>query len=87
LSGRRDRHRMVVRFTTTYAISAYHHQRCEFEFRSWWGVLDTALCDRVRQWLAGDFCRVLRFPPLRYNWSIVIRHSPNPMLYFVIIQF
>ena len=22
---------MVVGFTTTYAISAYHHQRCEFE--------------------------------------------------------
>jgi len=23
--GRRDRDPMVVRFTTTYAISAYHH--------------------------------------------------------------
>ena len=23
--------RMVVGFITTYAISAYHHQRCEFE--------------------------------------------------------
>jgi hypothetical protein len=22
---------MVVGFTTTYAISAYHHYRCEFE--------------------------------------------------------
>jgi len=33
---RRDRSgsdRMVVRFTTTYAISAYHHQICEFEPR------------------------------------------------------
>jgi len=29
--GRRDRDPMVVRFTTTYAISAYHHKRCEFE--------------------------------------------------------
>jgi succinate dehydrogenase flavin-adding protein (antitoxin of CptAB toxin-antitoxin module) len=29
--GRRDRDRMVVRFTNTYAISAYHHWRCEFE--------------------------------------------------------
>ena len=26
--------RMVVEFTTTYAISAYHHQLCEFESRS-----------------------------------------------------
>jgi len=29
----RDRDRMVVGFTTTYAISAYHHW-CEFESRS-----------------------------------------------------
>jgi len=28
--GRRGRHRMVIRFTTTYAISAYHH----------WSILD-----------------------------------------------
>ena len=25
------RDRMVVEFTTIYAISAYHHKRCEFE--------------------------------------------------------
>ena len=25
---------MVVGFTTAYAISAYHHSRCEFEFCS-----------------------------------------------------
>jgi hypothetical protein len=37
--------RMVVGFTTTYANSAYHHKRCEFESRS--DVLDTALCDTV----------------------------------------
>ena len=30
-SGRRGRDCMVVGFTTTYAISAYHHKRCEFE--------------------------------------------------------
>ena len=40
-------HRMVIGFTTTYAISAYHHQSCDFEPRSWPGVLDTALCDKV----------------------------------------
>ena len=31
--GRRGRDRIVVWFTTTYAISAYHLQRCEFESR------------------------------------------------------
>jgi hypothetical protein len=34
------RDHIVVRFTTTYAINAYHHQSCEFEPRSWRGVLD-----------------------------------------------
>ena len=29
--GRSGRHRMVVGFTTTCAISAYHHWCCEFE--------------------------------------------------------
>jgi hypothetical protein len=40
---------MAVGFTTTYAISAYHHYSCEFESRSWWDVLDTTLCDKVCQ--------------------------------------
>jgi hypothetical protein len=43
---------MVVGFTTTCAISVYHHYSCEFEPRSWWGVLDTTLSDKVCQWLA-----------------------------------
>ena len=34
LGGRRDCDRMVVGFTTTYAISAYHHRCCEFESQS-----------------------------------------------------
>jgi hypothetical protein len=37
--GRHGRDRMVVGFTTTYAISAYHHKSCEFRSRSWRGVL------------------------------------------------
>ena len=41
---------MVVGFTTTCAISAYHHKSCEFEPRSWRGVVpDTTLCDEVCQ--------------------------------------
>jgi hypothetical protein len=43
---------MVVGFTTTCAISAYHHESCEIENRSWRDVLDTTLCDQVCQWLA-----------------------------------
>ena len=41
------RGRMVVWFTTTYAISAYHHISCEFESRLWRDILDTILCDKV----------------------------------------
>jgi len=36
MGGRRGR--MVVGFTTTYAISAYHHWCCEFESRAGQGV-------------------------------------------------
>jgi hypothetical protein len=43
---------MVVEFTTTCAIIAYHHLSCEFEPHSWLGVLDKTLCDKVCQWLA-----------------------------------
>ena len=54
---RRGRDRMVV--IGTYATSAYHHHSCEFQTRSWRGVLDTTLCDKVCQWLeAGQ-----RFSP------------------------
>ena len=44
---------MVVGFTTTYAISAYHHQSCEFESCSWRGVLDITLCNNVCQCLVA----------------------------------
>jgi len=36
--GRHGRVRMVAGFTTTYAISAYHHWCCEFESWSGQGV-------------------------------------------------
>jgi len=53
IKGRRGRDRMVVGFTTTCAIIAIHWS-CEFESRSWRGVLDAILCDKVCQWLATD---------------------------------
>jgi len=45
--GRRGR--IMVGFTTTCAIRAYYHVSCEFDPRSWRGVLDTTLCDKVCQ--------------------------------------
>jgi hypothetical protein len=39
---------MVVGFSTTCAISAYHHLSCEFKSR---GALDATFCDEVCQWL------------------------------------
>jgi len=51
LGDSRGRDRMVVGFTTICAISAYNHQSCDFESRSWWSVIDTTLCDKVCQWI------------------------------------
>ena len=41
--------RMVVEFTSTYAISANHRLSCKFESRSSLDVLDSALYDKVCQ--------------------------------------
>ena len=41
---------MVAGFITTNASSA---SSCEFESRSWGGLLDTTLCDNVSQRLAA----------------------------------
>ena len=43
IRGRHGNDRMVVGYITTYAITAYHHYRCEFESCSWRGVLNTTL--------------------------------------------
>ena len=51
IMGRRGRDRMVVWFTTIYAISTYHHWCCEFK-RIWIRARCTTLCDQVYQWLA-----------------------------------
>jgi hypothetical protein len=88
LRGHCGHDRMVVRFTTTCAIGAYHHwlllmARC------------TTLCDKVCQWLAAD--RWLSpGPPIsstnittpRYNWNIVVsgvkHHKTNQPILFVL---
>jgi hypothetical protein len=43
-------HCMVVGFTTTYAISAYHHSQLRIPLRR--GVLNTTLCNKVCQWFS-----------------------------------
>jgi hypothetical protein len=48
--GRRGHDRMVIGFTTTYAISAYHHWRYEFKSRS--GEV-CSIQHYVCQWLAA----------------------------------
>ena len=44
---------IVFWFTTTCAIIAYHYWSFEFKLRSCRGVFDTALCDKVCQWLTA----------------------------------
>jgi hypothetical protein len=62
---------MVVGFTNTCAIGANHHQSCEFEPRSWRGVLDTTLCDKVRQWLATGWWFSLGTPVSSNNKTVI----------------
>jgi hypothetical protein len=61
--GYRDR--MVVGFTTIYAISAYHHQFCEFESSSGevYSIQHYVIkfVSDLRQ--VNGFLWVLRFPP------------------------
>ena len=61
--GRHYRDRLVVGFTTTYAISAYHHRCCEFESLSERGVqhYDIKIVSDLQQ--VDGFLRALRFPP------------------------
>jgi len=54
---------MVIGFTTTYAISAYHHWCCEFESGSGRGVQHYMMKFVSDLWQIGGFLRVLRFPP------------------------
>jgi hypothetical protein len=68
---------MVVGFTTTYAINAYHHW-CEFKSRSGRGVQHYVIEFVSDLCQVGGFLRVLRFPPpikltatmsLKYCWK------------------
>jgi hypothetical protein len=62
ISGRRGHDRILIGFTTTHAISAYHHRCFEFESRSVRGVhyVIKFVSDLPQ---VGSFRRVLRLPP------------------------
>jgi hypothetical protein len=65
---RHGRDRIIVGFTTTYAISAFHHWCYEFESRSGRGVQHYVIMfvSFLRQ--VGGFLRVHRFPqPIKFN--------------------
>ena len=74
---------MADGFTTTCAISAYSHYCCEFESRSWRGVLDTInvimFVSDLQQ--VGSFLLVHRLPPPLYSCyfvdSGILHHNPN----------
>ena len=75
--GCRGRYRVVVWFTTTYAISAYHHWCDEFESRWGRGVHHYVIKFNSYLRQVNGFLRVLRFPPpikltatisLKYCW-------------------
>ena len=64
-SLRRGRDRMVVGFTTIYAISANHHSSCEFESLSdeVYSIQHFVIKFVSDFQQVGGFLRVLRFPP------------------------
>ena len=79
--GRGGRDRIVVGYTTTYAISAYHYWCCEFESRSGRGVQHYVIKFVSDLQQIGGFLRVLRFPPpikltatiwLKYCWNATL---------------
>jgi hypothetical protein len=54
--GHRGRDHMVVWFTSTYAFSAYHHLRCEFESRSCFNLHDKTHHWKITKW-RWIYCR------------------------------
>jgi hypothetical protein len=62
---------MVVGFTTTYAISTYHHWCCEFESRSGRGVQHYVIKFVSDLLQVGGFLRDLRcHPPIKLTATI-----------------
>jgi hypothetical protein len=65
LSGRRGHHRMVIGFITTYAISVYHHSRCE-------GPKEKG--QKNKQWSTEHYAKIKieqREPYIKPGWTQV----------------
>jgi hypothetical protein len=71
----RGRNCMVVGFTTTYAICAYHYWCCEFESRSGRGVQHYVIKFVSDLWQVSGFLQVIQFPP-----PIKLRHDITELL-------
>jgi hypothetical protein len=70
---RRGRDSMVVGFTTTHAISAYHHKRYEFESQSGevYSIQHYVIKFVSHLWQVGGFLCVLQFPsPIKLTATI-----------------
>ena len=78
----RGHDRMVVGFTSSYAISAYHQWCCEFESRSERGVQHNVIkfVSDLRQ--VDGFLRVLRFTQLSCFAYYNMKPSPHPNLHW-----
>ena len=71
----RSRDHMVDGFTTTYAISAYHHWCCGFKSRSGWGIQHYVIKFVSDLWQVGGFLWVLRFPqPIKLTATISLKY-------------
>ena len=64
---------MYIWFYNINQVSIYIDYRCKFESCSWHGVLDTALCDKVCQWL--ETCRWFSPGPLVSSSNKTDRHD------------
>ena len=60
----RGRDRMVIGFTSTYAIIAYHHCCCELESRPGRGLHHHVIKFVSDLQQVGGFLRIIWFPPL-----------------------
>jgi hypothetical protein len=79
LRGRRGCDRMAVGFTTTCAISAYHHWY-EFESRSGRGIQHYVIKFVSNLGLGGGFPWVLRFPPpIKLTATILLKVALNTL--------
>jgi hypothetical protein len=67
----RGHDRMVIGFTTAYAISHYHHWCCEFQSRSEWGVQHYVITFVSDMRQVSGFLQVLWFPsPIKLTATI-----------------